>query len=190
MSPPYRRLPVYAVPCLVDQCRLLHYDCVATPFSKLEVWSGVGVLYVSIFPLSPVRDKCSKFLCFCLCFIVDLLIKQGQFQSWMIGLPHSTVPCLIPVMPSARLGSDKHAFLSHWFDSTRVWTHDVRVPRSPGMEDGRSTHSAIPFWVDLRISCYDFYLIAFVASVTSIYVGDACRDAQYKFIMRFRKRHL
>ena len=46
----------------------------------------------------------------------------------MIGLPHSTDPCPILVMPSARPGSDKYEFLSHWFDSTRARTHEVQIP--------------------------------------------------------------
>ena len=47
-------------------------------------------------------------------------------------------------MLSARLGSDKCQFSSHWFDPTRVWTHKVWITRSPKMGDGCFTHSAIP----------------------------------------------
>ena len=59
------------------------------------------------------------------CFV--LLVKQMEFQSSMTVLPHSTAPCAIPVMPSAKLGSDKYQFLNHWFHSTRVQTHEVPI---------------------------------------------------------------
>ena len=55
-----------------------------------------------------------------------------------------TSPCAIVIMPSAWLGSDKYTFLSHWFPSTRVRTHEFKIDRSPKMGDGRSTHSVIP----------------------------------------------
>ena len=35
----------------------------------------------------------------------------------------ATSPCPILIMLSAWLGSDKYQPLSHWCDSTRVWTH-------------------------------------------------------------------
>ena len=54
-----------------------------------------------------------------------------------------TSPCSILNMLSARLGSDKYKFLSHWFDSTWARTHEVRIPHSPKTRDGRSTHLAI-----------------------------------------------
>ena len=53
-----------------------------------------------------------------------------------------TSPFPILIMPSTCLGSNKHKFLSHWFDSTMLSTCEVRIPRSPKMRDGRSTHSA------------------------------------------------
>ena len=37
-----------------------------------------------------------------------MLIKREKFQSQTIGLPHSTIPCLILGVTSARLGSDKY----------------------------------------------------------------------------------
>ena len=46
-------------------------------------------------------------------------------------------------MQSAWLGSGRYQFLSHWFDSTRVQTREVRICRSPKMEGGCSTHSGI-----------------------------------------------
>ena len=56
---------------------------------------------------------------FLLFFFVNKLIKQGIFQSQMLGLPHSTTPCPILIMPSAWLGSNKYQFLrSHLFDFT------------------------------------------------------------------------
>ena len=61
-----------------------------------------------------------------------------------------TSSCHILIMPNPRLGSEKDQFLSLWFDSTRFWTrrlqtraHDLRIPRSPRMGGGHSTHSAI-----------------------------------------------
>ena len=60
-----------------------------------------------------------------------------------------TSPCSILIMSSARLGSDKLQFLSHWFDSTsvrtrrvQIQTHGVRIPWSSSTSDRRSTHSA------------------------------------------------
>ena len=61
-----------------------------------------------------------------------------------IGLPHSTDHCHILIMLSARLDINKYKFLSHWFDSTRVGTHEVRIPQPTKMGDGRSTHLVIP----------------------------------------------
>ena len=34
-----------------------------------------------------------------------------------------TSPCPRLIMPNTRLGGDKYQFASHWFDSTRVQTH-------------------------------------------------------------------
>ena len=48
------------------------------------------------------------------------------------------------IMSNAWLRSDKNQILSHCFDSTRVWTHEVRNPESPKSGDGCSTHLAIP----------------------------------------------
>ena len=36
-----------------------------------------------------------------------------------------------------------HVLISHWFDSTRVWTREFQIPRSPKMEDGWFYH---PVW--------------------------------------------
>ena len=47
---------------------------------------------------------------------------------------HPTSPCHILIMPSAWLGNNKSLFKSHWFDSPRGGTHDVRNPRSPKTE--------------------------------------------------------
>ena len=54
------------------------------------------------------------------------LIKLDRIQSHIFGLLHSTARCLIIVMPSIRLGSDKYQFLSHWFDSARVLTQHIQ----------------------------------------------------------------
>ena len=48
------------------------------------------------------------------------------------------------IMPSDWLQSNKCHFKSHWFDSTRVRTHKVVIPRSPKMEINCSTHSVNP----------------------------------------------
>ena len=42
-----------------------------------------------------------------------------------------TSPLLILIIPDTWLGSNKDQFLSLWFDSTRVRTHEVRMPISP-----------------------------------------------------------
>ena len=54
-----------------------------------------------------------------------------------------TNPCPILILPSTSLGSDKNQFWSHCFGSTKVWTHKVRILRSPKTGDGRSTNLAI-----------------------------------------------
>ena len=53
-----------------------------------------------------------------------------------------TSPCPILIMPSARLGSDKYQFKSHWFDSTRFRSSNLRIPQSPKTGGRCSTHSA------------------------------------------------
>ena len=57
-----------------------------------------------------------------------------------IPLSHITLTLSEP----AWLGSDKYQIIRHWFVSIMVRTCEVRVPRSPKMRDGCSTHSAIP----------------------------------------------
>ena len=52
-----------------------------------------------------------------------------------------TSPCSILIMINIRLRSDKYQVVSHWFDSTRIWTHEVRILIS---QNGDPTHSAIP----------------------------------------------
>ena len=54
-------------------------------------------------------------------------------------------------MLSARLGSDKYQFYSHWFDSARIRkcevqirTRDLWIPQSRRMGGIRTTHSATP----------------------------------------------
>ena len=59
---------------------------------------------------------------------VHQLVKQGELQSQTIGRTHSTSPCPIVVMLSAKIVGDKHASLSHWFDSTRIRTDEARIP--------------------------------------------------------------
>ena len=54
-----------------------------------------------------------------------------------------TSRCLILIMPIAQQGNDQYQFWSHWFDTTRVLTREVRIRWSPKVGDGRSTHSAI-----------------------------------------------
>ena len=53
-----------------------------------------------------------------------------------------TSPYTILIMLRAWLGSDKYQFESHRFDSIRVWTCEVLIPRSPKTGDGCFTHSA------------------------------------------------
>ena len=55
-------------------------------------------------------------------------------------------------MQSAWLGSDKYQFESHWFDSTKVQTRKIQIPKSPKTEDGRFTLSAIPFVQGVGVS--------------------------------------
>ena len=74
--------------------------------------------------------------------VVDFLIK---IKPWTIDLPHSTAHCPILIMASAWLGNNKHSFLSHWFDSNRVQTHEVQNLWPSRRGEDRCTHSAIPF---------------------------------------------
>ena len=75
---------------------------------------------------------------------------------WGIRPSHSVIlswhctnkSCPILIMQSTRLGSDKYQFKTLWFDSIRVRTHEVwirtwevRIPWSPRMGGGCSTHS-------------------------------------------------
>ena len=53
------------------------------------------------------------------------------YLAGYICLPHSTVPCPILIILNTKLGSDKYkVFLSHWFDSSKVQTHEVQIPVS------------------------------------------------------------
>ena len=58
---------------------------------------------------------------------------------------HQTDLFRVLIMPSAWRGSEKYQFLCHWFDSTRVRTHEARIHQFSKTEDGCSTHSAVPF---------------------------------------------
>ena len=44
------------------------------------------------------------------------------------------------------------SILNHWFDSTRVWTSKVRIPRSSRTRDGHSTHSANLSGLNIRMT--------------------------------------
>ena len=55
---------------------------------------------------------------------------MGKFQSWTLGLPHSTAPCPILIMLNTRLGVDKYKFVSRcfdstWFEPTKLRCHDL-----------------------------------------------------------------
>ena len=83
---------------------------------------------------------------------IHQLIKQGKFQSQAIGLPHSTAPCPILIMQSARLVSYKYQLLRHWFDSTRVRSHEVQIPSPTKTGDGHTTPGENPF-MHIRSVC-------------------------------------
>ena len=76
----------------------------------------------------------------------------------MIGLPHSTAPCLILIMPSTRLGSDKYTFLSHGL--TRQWYKPRQWYKSI-YQNGRQTlnpfshHVISKVWVCDVLICYN-----------------------------------
>ena len=55
-----------------------------------------------------------------------------------------TSPCPILIMQSARLGSDKYQFLSHYLDLSRVQTGEVQIPWHTKLGDRHATHLAIP----------------------------------------------
>ena len=56
------------------------------------------------------------------------MIRQEKFQSWTIGLPHSTAPCPILIIQTTRLGNDKYKFLSHCFNLIMVLNPRVSNP--------------------------------------------------------------
>ena len=64
-----------------------------------------------------------------------------------IILTEPTSPCPILIMSIVWLGRDKYQLLSYQFDSTRVWSCEVQIPRSPKMGDGPTTHSGHPVWL-------------------------------------------
>ena len=72
-------------------------------------------------------------------------------SSPFINLPHSTALRCTLIMPIVRLGCDKNTFERHWFDSTRIRTWKVRIPRSPKAGGGQTLYS-----FDHRICCVHF----------------------------------
>ena len=68
-----------------------------------------------------------------------------------------TSPRSFLIMPSAWLRSKKYQFSSHWFNSTRVRTCAVRIPRSPKTGDAR-----------LRSAKYHYYVIGLTQPGTKI----------------------
>ena len=58
--------------------------------------------------------------------------QTASTMTWYSNQSHNRVteptsPCYILIMPSDwLLRSDKYQFFSHWFDSTRVWIHEVQ----------------------------------------------------------------
>ena len=87
-------------------------------------------------------------------FIVLLHWDTKPLAPWPV-IPLSQVVLTLSqpvlIMPSARLGSGKYQFQSHWFDSIRVRNCEVQIrtselwiPRSSRMGGRRSTHVATP----------------------------------------------
>ena len=75
-------------------------------------------------------------------------------------------------MPSTWLGSGKYAFLSHWFDSTRVCTHVVRIPQS--LENPWETDAQLirPSRLVSLVLCLEgVALVHFTGNVASICVS-------------------
>ena len=68
---------------------------------------------------------------------------SAESDQRLTNLPPSLTFCVTRI-ESARLGSVKYQFLSHWFDSTSVQTHEVRISRPTKTGIRLSTHSAIP----------------------------------------------
>ena len=73
------------------------------------IWLVVGIL--CLYSTTPLRDQAAS------------TMTRYPTQSHYLET-EQTSPCPVLIMPSARLGSNKYNFLSHWFDSTKqmnVW---------------------------------------------------------------------
>ena len=81
-----------------------------------------------------------------------------------------TSHCLILIMPSAWLGSDKYKIISHWFDLTRFRSHEGRMPWSPKNQSQtlysfrRSTHLDIPPGYSVYPGYYDIVYAWIIAT--------------------------
>ena len=74
-------------------------------------------------------------------------------------------------MPSTRLGSDKYKPLSNWFDSTKIRTREVRIPRSSSTGDECSINSVTPSGYDM----YDVYGIYYMYDMYDMHdTWDMC----------------
>ena len=62
------------------------------------------------------------------------VISQWWYHSVIMSWPHMLTGIPILVIPSARLGSKEYKLSSHCLDSTRVRTHETRIPDLPNEE--------------------------------------------------------
>ena len=69
-----------------------------------------------------------------------------------------TSPCPLLIMPCAWLGNEKFQFWCRCFLSIRVQTHKLRVPWSPKVGDGHSTHLAFTSGVTCLIQMRYIYI--------------------------------
>ena len=76
------------------------------------------------------------------------MITPGKSLSWMVGLPHSTAPCPILVMPNTRLGNDKVSI-----SKSLVW-------RQPGLEPTMFGFPDLPERDMGTLSTWPFCLVA------------------------------
>ena len=131
-----KKLPISSVNHIAKCLNIWHYACLVW---LLEFY--VLVKSKVIAGWAPICDSMHSWRLYSTVPLGDLDVSTMTWYSTQSHNPDTepTSPCPILIVPSARLGSDKYNFLSHWFDSTRARTCEVQIPRSHNW-----THSAIP----------------------------------------------
>ena len=81
-----------------------------------------------------------------------------------------TSPCPIIIVLSTWLESDKYQFSSRWFDLSRIWTHEIRIPHLPKqvwkcahVQECSLVHMCAP--VRVIIKCLSLWVHVYIACV-------------------------